>query len=333
MYTNEDLNAAVKAGILDEAAVEQFRAFVADTADTQSADEENFRLISGFNDIFVSISAFLLLISAGWVAAQVTPALGFLVAAIIAWLLSIFFVLRRRLALPAILLLMAFVTSACLCVTFMLRGMGLDSDLAIMAGSGVGALAAWAHWKAFHVPVTIAAGVSSLVAFIVTLVAQTEVGRGVLDVLICASGIATFLLAMRWDSRDTARVTRQSDVAFWLHLLAAPMIVHPIFSGLGIFEGASGIATMLAVIVMYVLLALVSIAVDRRALMVSSLVYVLVAFRELFVSYGMVSSSLAISGIVIGTVLLLLSAFWHGSRRRLLRVLPPHFTRHLPPIH
>ena len=37
-------------------------------------------------------------------------------------------------------------------------------------------------------------------------------------------GIGVFLFAMRWDSSDPARVTRRSDVAFWLHLLAAPMI-------------------------------------------------------------------------------------------------------------
>jgi hypothetical protein len=30
---------------------------------------------------------------------------------------------------------------------------------------------------------------------------------------------------MWWDSSDRARLTRRSDVAFWLHLLAAPMIV------------------------------------------------------------------------------------------------------------
>src|SRR2546430_3225670 len=39
-----------------------------------------------------------------------------------------------------------------------------------------------------------------------------------------------FLFAMWWDGSDRARLTRRSDVAFWLHLLAAPMIVHPVFT-------------------------------------------------------------------------------------------------------
>jgi hypothetical protein len=45
--------------------------------------------------------------------------------------------------------------------------------------------------------------------------------------LVLVLGIGTFLFAMWWDSSDRARLTRRADVAFWLHLLAAPMIVHP----------------------------------------------------------------------------------------------------------
>ena len=47
-------------------------------------------------------------------------------------------------------------------------------------------------------------------------------------------GVGVFLFAMRWDSSDPARQTRRSDVAFWLHLLAATgvlLIVFAIFSG------------------------------------------------------------------------------------------------------
>ena len=43
--------------------------------------------------------------------------------------------------------------------------------------------------------------------------------------LVFAAGIAIFTYAMRWDISDRARQTRRSDVAFWLHLLAA---LHPI---------------------------------------------------------------------------------------------------------
>lgn len=116
MYTDEDLYAAVREGIFEEPAVERFREYIANKANTKSVDEENFRLISGFNDIFVSIAAFVLMISAGWLASQAAPALGYGVVAVLSWLLSIFFVQRKKLALPAILFLMSFAVGVVVCL-------------------------------------------------------------------------------------------------------------------------------------------------------------------------------------------------------------------------
>jgi len=332
MYTDEDLYQAVKSGIFEESAVEEFRELISNQANTKSVDEENFRLISGFNDIFVSVSAFILMISAGWMSSQATPALGFFVVALLSWVLSVFFVEKRRLALPAILLLISFVVSAVTCLTILFSALKFEKDMAVLVASGIGALAAWVHWRKFHVPITVAAGIASLIACLLVLVGQVDSLREIINLFICGSGFLTFALAMRWDSKDTLRKTRNSDVAFWLHLLSAPLIVHPIFSSLGILKGESSLTSIAVVIFMYVILAAISIAVDRRALMVSSLVYVLYAFRELFNSYGMVSSSLAFSGVFIGSVLLLLSAFWHRSREILLNNIPGNYVKYVPPI-
>ena len=332
MYTDEDLYQAVKSGIFEESAVEEFRELISNQANTKSVDEENFRLISGFNDIFVSVSAFILMISAGWISSQATPALGFFVVALLSWVLSVFFVEKRRLALPAILFLISFVVSAVTCLTILFSALKFEKDMAVLVASGIGALAAWVHWRKFHVPITVAAGIASLIACLLALVSQVDSLREIINLFICGSGFLTFALAMRWDSKDTLRKTRNSDVAFWLHLLSAPLIVHPIFSSLGILKGESSLTSIAVVIFMYVILAAISIAVDRRALMVSSLVYVLYAFRELFNSYGMVSSSLAFSGVFIGSILLLLSAFWHRSRGILLRNIPENYVKYVPPI-
>jgi hypothetical protein len=42
---------------------------------------------------------------------------------------------------------------------------------------------------------------------------------------------------MFWDYADIHRVTYESDVAFWLHLASAPLIIHPIFGMLGVLDG------------------------------------------------------------------------------------------------
>ena len=146
-----------------------------------------------------------------------------------------------------------------------------------------------------------------------------------LPALSLVAGVAVFATAMRWDATDTLRQTRRSDVAFWLHLLAAPLLVHPIFTLLGVTSGHADLGQALAVVVLYVAIALVSLAVDRRALMVSALTYVLFAFSALLKQYGVVSLSFAITAFAIGAALLLLSAFWHPTRAFVLGFLPRRF--------
>jgi hypothetical protein len=144
------------------------------------------------------------------------------------------------------------------------------------------------------------------------------------------SGLCTFAIAMYWDASDRDRLTRNTDVAFWLHLFAAPLIVHPIFSVLGILNGKETLLSIALVILLYIFMTGVSITVDRRAIMVSSLAYVLYAFTNLLKTYGVVSYSFAITGICFGLSLLLLSAFWHKSRVKVLKLLPDSIKIYLP---
>ena len=85
------------------------------------ADEEQFRLLTGFNDIFVSIAAAILLFAVGWIGQRIgatsawrstatgRASLAPLAVAATAWGLALFFTAKRRMALPSILLLLAFV--------------------------------------------------------------------------------------------------------------------------------------------------------------------------------------------------------------------------------
>ena len=145
-------------------------------------------------------------------------------------------------------------------------------------------------------------------------------------------GVGVFLFAMRWDGSDKARITRRSDVAFWLHLLAAPMIVHPIFSLLGLNDGNASIGEGVVVIIVYVVLGLAALAIDRRALLVSALAYVLFALSEMFRQFGAVELNIALTALVIGSALLMLSAFWHQARAMVVRPLPEGLRDRLPLI-
>jgi hypothetical protein len=84
------------------------------------------------------------------------------------------------------------------------------------------------------------------------------------------------------------------------------------------------------VIALYVVIGLAALAIDRRALLVSALAYVLYALSELFKQFGAVELNIALTALVIGSALLLLSAFWHQARSLVVRRLPAALQEKLP---
>ncbi len=325
MYSEDDLNSAVHAGVISEAMAAAFRSHVAAGRQTPVADEEYFRLLTGFNDIFVVIACALLLVSVSWIGGSLQPWLGSLALAAAAWGLAEFFTRQRRMALPSIVLMLVFVGAVLSLV------MGLTQSMPV--GSAVAAIAAWLHWQRFKVPITVAAGAAALTAVAVSAVVASPLqGKGLEIAVAFFAGVAVFMWALRWDAQDRQRQTRKADVAFWLHLLSAPLMVHPVFAALGLLEGRSSWLAAAAVLVLYAFITLASLAIDRRALMVSALAYVLYAFSALFKQYGVVSLGFAITALTIGAALLLLSAFWHASRTWVLRTLPPKLQRRLAPV-
>ena len=359
MYSQQDLDEAVASGALSADAADQLRSYVERTRSTSAVDEEQFRLITGFNDIFVSIASAILLFAVGWIGQSIGQATGLIIdgdgpsplaplaVAATAWGLATFFTAKRRMALPSIILLLAFVGAVLAATGFALvlvvgeqslnNNAQLGGILAAAAGA-VGAGAAYVHWKRFHVPITVAAGAASAAMIAVALLAaalgeRIENMQNLLLGFVLLLGVAMFLFAMRWDSSDPKRETRRSDVAFWLHLLAAPMIVHPVFTLLGLNDGNATIGEGLIVVALYVVMGLTALAIDRRALLVSALAYVLYALTELFKQLGAVELNVALTALVIGSALLMLSAFWHQAREAVVTRLPAAIRGHLPDLY
>lgn len=340
MYSESDLESAVAAGAISPDAAAALRNHVSGARATPAVDEENFRLLTGFNDIFVAIAGILLLVGGAQLGGEVHPALGGAIVAALAWGLAEYFTKLRRMALPSIVFLLAFVGG----VFGMLSGaiigngnveLGDSAEATIVAACAAAtAGAAWLHWRRFQVPITVAAGAAALAGVVMSLLLAAfqnvqEIERVAYPALFFL-GLGVFAFAMRWDMSDTARTTRRSDVAFWLHLLAAPMIAHSIFAMLGLLEGAPGIGKAVAVVALYIGMGLIALAVDRRALLVSALGYVIYAIITLFREFGAISLNVALTAFVIGSALLLLSAFWHNVRSLVLGTLPETLRNRLP---
>ncbi len=350
MYSQDDLNSAVAVGAISAEAAQALRAHVASQRDVLPADAEHFRLITGFNDIFVSIGIIIMLVAMGAIGDAVwsnqngpSPVSGLLVAGT-AWTLAEFFTAKRRMALPSIVLLLGFVGGIFAgLLGFIVAGFAEGTKgsetlaaLLIAASALVTAGGAWLHWRRFMVPITIAAGTAALAGTVVALLLaiigpNSSNAETVVLALVFLVGLVIFGFAMRWDMSDPARTTRRSDVAFWLHLLAAPMIAHPVFALIGVTEGDNiGIGAALSVVAVYIVFALVALAVDRRALLVSALAYVLVALTYLFREFGAVELNFALTALVIGSALLTLSALWTPIRAAVVSTLPSDMRVRLP---
>ena len=329
MYSDEDLNRAIKKGIFSYSAVEEFRNQISPTPPITD-EQEHFKLVGGFNDIFIVIACGLLLFSTFSILKSINISLGYLVFLLLSWGLAEFFVLKRKMALPAIMLLIAFVGSTIGLSDSLLP---ISTEAGAMLAAILSATSAYIHWQRFRVPITVAVASVALIGLIISLlrVVFPDIDSWSSPLLLLC-GLFTFAFAMSWDASDTSRKNYRSDVGFWLHLLAAPLIIHPIFTGLNILNGEESNFSMAVVVLLYLLLTTISICIDRRVLMVSSLIYFITALSGLLESYDMMGSSSAFTGIFVGVMLLLMSGYWQRIRIILVNQLPIFVRACLPEV-
>lgn len=321
------LQSAVSAGVIDRETAEKLMPFL-QRGNTEGeiaagADEEQLRLITSFNDIFVTIGLVLFLGALYYLALEFGSVFAAGSAAVACWVLAEFFTRRKRMALPSIVLLLAFtgmVLTAAL--SFLAGGMNgtifehvTNNGPALSMAALAAAAATAAHWLRFKVPITVAAGLAALIIMVLAVlesVLPEIVVTHQLPVFL-PIGLATFALAMWYDASDRERRTRRTDVAFWLHLLAAPIIVHPIVSSLGVTDSSAPGDAML-IIGMFLILCFMALIVDRRALLVSSLGYLAYAAYSLVATTGWSTAATSVAVLVVGAVVLMLSAAWRPLR-------------------
>ncbi len=321
-----------------EASLDSPRA-LEDEAAVESSEAPRF--LRGFHDILITIGIVVLLLGLG-------ALVNFLVALPVIIVLAEWFVRQQRLAFPAFTL------------TIMLAAIvGLfapqidDSDpiteLATRFGWQFAALGLF-YWR-YRVPVALALMLVSLFAFGYFVVIDL-MGAGA-DTFGASFGqntrlygavglvfaVALFSLAMQFDLADRLRVTRRSDVAFWLHLAAAPALLYAIFAALlgsegFVFSGDKTLEKSLAVIGIVILLMFIGIIIDRRAFVTAGLISLGVAIYIVAEQIGIAISSVgAFSAVGVGIVVLLLGSGWQTLRGFFLAGLPETVRDRLPPIH
>lgn len=326
----------------------------ADRARAGPRDPENLRFVGGFADVFVTIGIALFL----WAVGRLSDVPGaahasWLSVAVASWLLAEYFTRVRRMALPSIVLLLAFAVSSFMAVQAATSDftplLGLLTMSAVpesavsfaLAGAATAALSALHFWR-FRVPITVAAGAAALVALAGGLLFAAVPGfaREWTSAFLLLAGLLVFTAAMAFDLSDPERLTRRTDIAFWLHLLAAPLIVRAVLPEIA---GDTSIASLafpiggldteaaLLVLTAFALIGAVSVAIDRRALLVSGLSYAGAAFWQVLRVSGLDEGLVPpLTFLALGSFILLLSVGWRPLRRLLLSGLPEPLTRRLP---
>ncbi len=381
MIRQETLERAVASGVItseqrDTLLTMDRSRFHAEEED-EANPEENLRPIGGGNDLFVTVG--IVLLSAGFYFMLSTLLAGrtlwiAALAAAFAWAIAEIVTRQHRMKLSSTVLSLAFMAATTVVLWLLIqerypisRPESVWQVLALRqtvvpAGyllfGGIIAAAIGYFWR-FRVPILagVVAVSATLLAFLQTAVllydgvtAGTVAVPQIEDVpellraslympLVC--GLVVFGTAVALDLHDRERRTTWSDCAFWLHVVSAPMLVHPLFilaTGQDVAfgqaepdESATVMLTLLIIGFVYV-----ALAIDRRSLLVPTLAY----FGSLGIYY-LVNSTANSTGIppfalillVIGALIITFGAGWQHIRRLIVRpTLPTSVLDRLPPL-
>ncbi|MBK8199528.1 MAG: hypothetical protein IPK75_14335 [Acidobacteria bacterium] len=359
MFDRSEIRAAVEAGILTRDQASRLEAFLASRADpvvkSAAATDENLRFLNNFNDIFITIGIvilamgltaitglffgprFMSMVTGGSVGSF--GALILMPVAGVMWLLAEYFGRRRRMLLPTMASITIFTLYSGLSFGMIASGItGANAEtvtsftqawdtlgntgMGTFFGCGAAAAIAWLRFRLpfcmFLIAVSAAGAAYTFAGFFGD---AGLVFGGFMSILI---GLATLATAIWFDQKDPGRITRLSDNAFWLHVAAAPQII----LGLrGMVMGAPNAtpSTPEAIILLASLgaLGILSLALNRRALVVSSLLSFWLALGQVVDAVGGGgSTSFIATTLLLGTGIILLGGGWHSARRWVLGFMP-----------
>lgn len=129
--------------------------------------------------------------------------------------------------------------------------------------------------------------------------------------------------AIWWDVRDPKRQSVATDVAFWTHIVAAPFIVQPLYWWAEDLAWNPTSEVILGVL-LFLLLLVFALVINRRALLIGAMVWVLAALFTV--------ADMAIAGLSMGVILLVIAAAWNKARQLIEPIMPEIVQRRFPTL-
>ncbi len=329
-------------------------------SEREEPGEEQLRFIRNFNDIFIAIGLSLLAtglaIFSTLSIAQLSGLefddegipgtirrgllLGGIVYAIdaaIMWGIGEIF-RSRRLFLPSIIILVSFVgfvlasTSAFYGAFFGEIGDNI-TDISRQAkafpliAAAAGLIASLFYYARMKLPFAMGSSGAFFAGFVIALVIffETDFFLSKLWWFVLGAGLFLFLLGVYFDARDPERRTRISDNGFWLHFFAAPLIFYSVIQLTigGTREAASGPGAAIVTLMIVFTFAIVSLLINRRALLVAGLLSAMLAVGALLRESGIDGMWTAgLTLLILGGSMVLLGGGWKTVRRWLTAPFP-----------
>ncbi len=349
-----------------------------DSIEAVETPDEELRLVGGGNDIFVTIGILLFLAGATFALSSVfsngpSPIVG--IAALSILVIAEIVTRQRRMRLSSTVLAVLFMGCA---GYFVWLGVGSQVDVAALqanplaifslrgtagwlslAGTAAFVGVAVAYFWRFRVPV-----LAAIIALALTGFAFIQTGLFLYDGVIAGTvavpmadqlpsvlrnalymplicGLIVFGIAVKLDLHDRERRTVWSDCAFWLHVVSAPMLVHPLFimatgQSLGGASIAPGFDAVIGLVVLIAVFTYVALAIDRRSLLVPTLGYFGTLGVQNLVGHTAQSAGIppiALVLVSVGALVIMFGAGWQHIRHVVVsKTLPASLLKRLPPI-
>lgn len=325
MITKDSLEKAVERKIIQADQVEPLYEFLHQQPVDKVSDsrEEPLRFIRSFGDIFITVGIIFLVIS---INISSISGLSYLVPAAGMVLLAEWLVRIRRLALPGMAILLSL-------LYFIFKAITYGSDTSLIPGLSIVAVTSLLFYLRYKMPFSHLPLAASLVAiFIISI----DVKAFENPIVFAISGLVVFATAMWFDSKDTERVSHLSDSAFWLHLLASPLIVHGLMISVLSSEQAwlNILNKEIMILCFFAVFFSIALFVDRRAMLISTQLYMIYAITQIIRnSSANVSEILVFVFIGLGLFVIYFGAYWYKSRRFIFGFLSGKpITRYVPDL-
>jgi hypothetical protein len=340
--------------------------------------DEDLRLVGGGNDLFVTIGVLLLTFGAGFALTPLVGADSPMLSVILAaglWAIAEIVTRQKRMRLSSTVLAVMFMLIIAALIAHAvetrvdfaaiaenpLTAFGLRGTFGWVSAASAAAFVAAAmiyFWR-FRVPVLAALialaatglaftqtalflydGVAGGTVAVPTLDQVPDVLRNALYMPL-ACGLLIFGIAVTLDLGDRERKTIWSDCAFWLHVVSAPLLVHPLFimatgQEVAFGEIKPGMDAVVGLVVLIVVFTYVALIIDRRSLLVPTLAY----FGSLGVANLVNDAALgagippvALVLIAVGGLIILFGAGWQRIRKAVMgATLTQRLRDRLPPV-